>query len=72
LKVRELRPVIEKDGWRLKNQEGSHRHYVHPSKPGKVTIAGEPGDDIAEGTLRSILRQAKLTKRELEEWKKRR
>jgi predicted RNA binding protein YcfA (HicA-like mRNA interferase family) len=71
LKVRELRTVIEKDGWRFKNQEGSHRHYIHPSKPGKVTVAGELGDDIAEGTLRSILRQAKITKRELEEWKKR-
>jgi predicted RNA binding protein YcfA (HicA-like mRNA interferase family) len=60
------------DGWRFKNQEGSHRHYIHPVKPGKVTVVGDPGDDIAEGTLRSILKQANLTKRDLKEWKKKR
>ena len=72
MKVREVTKVIEKDGRRFKNQEGSHRHYVHPVKTGKVTIVGEPGDDIAEGTLRSMLRQAKLTKRDIAEWKKKR
>ena len=39
-------------------------------KPGKVTLVGDPGDDIPEGTLQSILKQAKLTKRDLKEWKK--
>jgi hypothetical protein len=32
----------------------------HPTKPGRVTIAGHPKDDIAPGTLNSILRQAGL------------
>jgi len=30
----------------------------HPEKPGAVTVAGHPGDDLARGTLRNILRQA--------------
>ncbi len=31
-----------------------------PVKPGRVTIAGNPGDDIAPGTLNSVLKQAGL------------
>ena len=35
---REMEKEILDDGWIFKSQEGSHRHYVHPTKPGKVTI----------------------------------
>ena len=35
---RELEKELLKDGWLFKSQEGSHRNYVHPTKPGKVTI----------------------------------
>lgn len=35
---------------------GSHRHFVHPERPGLVTIAGKPSAQLAEGTWRSILR----------------
>jgi predicted RNA binding protein YcfA (HicA-like mRNA interferase family) len=38
--------------------KGSHRQYKHPAKPGRVTIAGHPGDDLAPGTLASVLKQA--------------
>ena len=41
-------------------QKGSHRQFKHPTKPGRVTIAGHPKDDLAPGTLNSILRQAGL------------
>jgi predicted RNA binding protein YcfA (HicA-like mRNA interferase family) len=60
LKFRELTRLVEADGWRLDSQRGSHRQYEHPQKPGKVTIAGKPGKDVPEGTLRSILKQAGL------------
>jgi hypothetical protein len=36
--------------------------YKHPFKPGLVTIAGKPNDDLAFGTLKSILKQAGITK----------
>ena len=39
---------------------GSHRQYRHPSKPGRVTVAGKPPDDVAPGTLGSIFKQAAL------------
>ena len=58
--VREVLRMIEDDGWVMVAQKGSHRQYKHLDKPGRVTVAGHPKDDIAPGTLNSILRQAGL------------
>jgi predicted RNA binding protein YcfA (HicA-like mRNA interferase family) len=52
--------MVEADGWYQVATRGSHRQYKHPSKSGRVTIAGRPGDDIAPGTFNSILKQAGL------------
>ena len=60
MKVRDIIKVIEADGWYQVDTRGSHRQYKHPTKVGRVTIAGHPGDDIAAGTLNSILKQAKV------------
>ena len=58
--VREVLRIIEDDGWSMVAQKGSHRQYKHPTKTGRVTVAGHPKDDLAPGTLNSILRQAGL------------
>ncbi len=50
--------IVTADGWRLKNIRGSHCHYLHPHKPGKVTIPGKFSSEVAPGTWKSILRQA--------------
>jgi predicted RNA binding protein YcfA (HicA-like mRNA interferase family) len=60
MKVREVIRLLEADGWYLVAIKGSHRQYKHPTKPGRVTIAGHSGDDLAPGTLNSILKQAQL------------
>lgn len=60
MKVRDIIKVIEADGWYQVDTRGSHRQYKHPTKAGRVTIAGHLGDDIAAGTLNSILKQAKV------------
>ena len=60
MKYREWVRIIRKDGWELKNQEGSHQQWVHPAKPGKVTVSGHPNDDIPEGTLNAMFKQAGL------------
>jgi predicted RNA binding protein YcfA (HicA-like mRNA interferase family) len=60
VKFREIVLLIEQDGWRLSKQRGSHRQYEHPTKPGKVTIAGHPNQDVPKGTAANILRQARL------------
>ena len=63
MKYREIVRLIEADGWRLVAQRGSHRQYEHPEKPGKVTIAGKPGNDVPRGTAANILRQAGLRRK---------
>ena len=63
MKVREVLRVIEADGWYMVARRGSHRQYKHPSKAGRVTVAGHPGDDVRLGTLNSILRQTGLRQR---------
>ena len=60
MKVREVLARLEQDGWALARTRGSHRQFKHPTKPGRVTVAGKPRDDLAPGTLNSILRQAGL------------
>jgi predicted RNA binding protein YcfA (HicA-like mRNA interferase family) len=63
VKVRDVIAMIERDGWRLVKTRGSHRQFKHSSKPGRVTVPGKPNDDLAPGTLNSILKQATLPKR---------
>jgi predicted RNA binding protein YcfA (HicA-like mRNA interferase family) len=46
--------------WIFKNQEGSHRNYVHPIKPGKVTIPFHQGKELNKKTENSIRKQAGL------------
>ena len=60
MKIREIIRLIEEDGWFLVVTRGSHRQFKHPTKSGRVTIAGHPGDDLAPGTLNSVLKQAGL------------
>ena len=57
MKVRDVIKLIEDDGWYLATTRGSHRQYKHPSKSGRVTIAGNLNHDIAPGTFNSILKQ---------------
>ena len=52
--------MLGDDGWCLAATRGSHRQFKHPSKPGRVTVPGKPNDDLAPGTLNSILKQAGL------------
>jgi predicted RNA binding protein YcfA (HicA-like mRNA interferase family) len=60
VKVRDVIKKLEADGWKMARQRGSHRQFKHPTKTGSVTVAGKPGDDVALGTLNSILKQAGL------------
>jgi predicted RNA binding protein YcfA (HicA-like mRNA interferase family) len=51
---------LEADGWVLRRVKGSHHHFVHPTKPGLVTVK-HPAKDFPIGTLNSIARQAGIT-----------
>jgi predicted RNA binding protein YcfA (HicA-like mRNA interferase family) len=52
--------IFKDDDWHLARTKGSHRQYKHPTKPGLVTVPGKLSDDLASGTLSSILKQAGL------------
>ena len=54
--------MLEKDGWFHVGTEGDHRQSKHPTKEGRVTISGHPGEDMPKGTLNSVLKQAGLKK----------
>lgn len=60
MKISEILRLLEQDGWVLKRATGSHQHFVHPSKPGLVTVAGKPSATLKPKTEASILRQAGL------------
>jgi predicted RNA binding protein YcfA (HicA-like mRNA interferase family) len=60
MKVRDIIRLVEQGGWRLVRTKGSHRQYHHPVKPGTVTIAVNPGRDMAPGTYDNIWKQAGL------------
>ena len=59
MRFREIEQVILTDGWQYKNSKGSHNHYIHPVKPGKVTIPTHRGD-LDKTTVKMIMKQAGL------------
>ncbi|MET7247393.1 type II toxin-antitoxin system HicA family toxin [Methylobacterium sp. EM32] len=61
----EVIAILEANGFILTRHDGtSHRQYraVIGGKVHLVTIAGKPSDDVAIGTLQSIIRQSGLSK----------
>jgi predicted RNA binding protein YcfA (HicA-like mRNA interferase family) len=60
MKVNEILAMLKADGWYLAATRGSHRQFKHPVKNGRVTVPGKPSDDLAPGTLNSVLKQAQL------------
>ncbi len=58
--TREIIRIIEADGWYFHSQTGSHAHYKHPVKPGRVTVPMHGSKDLSKGDVHSILKQAGL------------
>ena len=62
LKPPEAERMVRLDGWvRDPNDTGSssHKQFIHPFKPGKVTIPFHSGD-LSEWDVREIKKQAGL------------
>lgn len=63
MKAKAVLKLIEEDGWYLDRQKGSHKQYKHRIKKGLVTLAFHKlSDQLAPGTLNSILKQAQIKK----------
>ena len=54
---REIEKLVLDNGWTLKDVKGSHYHYVHLSKAGRITIPCST-EDIATIVVKYILKQA--------------
>lgn len=59
-KVKEVIDLLEAEGWHYINTRGDHHKFYKPGARRPIIIAGKRNDDIAEGTLQSILREAGL------------
>ncbi len=56
---KEIIKKLTEGGWYQVKITGSHHHFKHPIKKGKVTVP-HPKKDIPLGTLISIEKQAQL------------
>jgi len=55
--AKELRKIIEADGWYFIRQKGSHSQFKHPTKKNLVTVPLHD-KDMKKGTAANVLRQA--------------
>ena len=60
MKVEAVLKLLKQDGWYEVSRRGSHRQLRHQTKKGRVTVPGKPSDNLAPGTLNSILKQSGL------------
>jgi predicted RNA binding protein YcfA (HicA-like mRNA interferase family) len=57
----ELILQLERAGWRLRNVSGSHHIYVHPQRPGHLSVP-HPRKDLGTGLARKLLKAAGIRK----------
>lgn len=60
-KVREVADLLEENGWCLVRIRGDHRIYQKVGVERPIVVPGNLNDDLAIGTLKSILRAAGLS-----------
>jgi predicted RNA binding protein YcfA (HicA-like mRNA interferase family) len=57
-KTKDIIKRLKSEGYVQKATEGSHKHFVHPDFPGKITVVVSKAEQSI-GVLREIYRQAK-------------
>ncbi len=63
VKAKELLALLERQGFKIVGKRGSHHRLVHGD--GRWTQVAVHPKPIPQGTLRAILRQAKISTEEL-------
>ncbi len=58
MKFQDVLKKLNKDGWYIVNQNGSHVQLKHSYKQGRVTLPKHSNKDIPIGTLKSISKQS--------------
>jgi predicted RNA binding protein YcfA (HicA-like mRNA interferase family) len=57
MKFRDIEKLVLNAGWYYIGSGGSHHQYLHPTLPGKVTIA-KHSKDVSKIEVGAILRQS--------------
>lgn len=66
LTAQKIIKAIKKAGFYLDRSRGSHQTYLHPDKPNAtVVIPVHPGKDIGKDLLRSLIKDAGFTEKEI-------
>ena len=60
--VNEVIDLLEAAGWHYISTRGDHHKFYKEGARRPIIVAGKGSDDLAEGTLNSILREAGLKK----------
>ena len=58
--AKELEKKVIKQGWFFVRQKGSHKIYKHEIEKGIIVIPFHGSKDLPTGTLKSIMRKAKI------------
>ena len=61
-KVKEIVALLEENGWQFVRMRGDHRIYHKDGARRPIVLPGNLNDDLATGTLKSILREAGISK----------
>jgi predicted RNA binding protein YcfA (HicA-like mRNA interferase family) len=61
LQGRDVIAALERGGFEVIRTKGSHRFLRHRNDPSRQTVVPVHRNDLPLGTLRAILRQARLT-----------
>ena len=68
LKPQKLLSILQKTGWKITRQKGSHIQLKHDSKPNHLVTIPYHNKDLARGTLLSIIKQLGITKEDFEKF----
>jgi predicted RNA binding protein YcfA (HicA-like mRNA interferase family) len=52
--------LLKADGWRELRQAGSHIHFTHPTKPGRLIVPYQAGKELHQGLATDLLKKAGL------------
>ena len=55
----ELIRQLERAGWALRGSKGSHHIFIHPQRPGHLSVP-HPKKDLGIGLVQKLLKQAGL------------
>lgn len=62
MKTSELIRLLQRDGWIVVSQAGSHKKYEHPTKKGQIIVPDHGAKEVGKGLAFKILKQAGLKK----------